>query len=46
MMVKENFLENWGKHNVSLAMSNVKNTNKIEGFMVDNIEEYHYESDE
>ena len=42
--VKETFLENYGENNVSMKLSNVKDTKNIEDFLVENIREIHYEA--
>ena len=44
--VKENFSKKYVKNNVSMSLSNVKDTKNIEDFLVENITEIHYESED
>ena len=44
--LKETFSENYGGNNVSMTLSNVKDTKNIEDFLVENITEIHYESED
>ena len=44
-MAKETFSVNYGKHNVSMILSNVKYIKNIEIFLVENIIAIYYESE-
>ena len=44
--VKENFSKKYVKNNVSMSLSNVKDTKNIENSLVENITEIHYESED